>query len=74
MENEVTETHIAESEKRLRYISALIKKNGRKILTNYPITSSQFIALQWITEVGDITIGELSKKIGLAFRDRKSVV
>src|SRR5699024_2361904 len=74
MDKEVTEKYIAQSEKKLRYISGMIKKNGRKILNNYPITPSQFIALQWITEEDDITIGQLSKKIGLAFSTTTDLV
>jgi DNA-binding MarR family transcriptional regulator len=75
MENKVT---IPEStvklEKRLRYISGMIKQNGRKILHNYPITSPQFIALQWLLEEGDLTIGELSQKISLAFSTTTDLV
>src|SRR5690625_375295 len=52
----------------------MLKKNGRKILTNYPITHSQFIALQWIAEQENLTVGELSKKIGLAFSTTTDLV
>lgn len=65
--NDLPENTVFELEKRLRQISVAIKKRGRKILTNYPITPSQFIALQWIVDEQDLTIGELAKKIGLAF-------
>lgn len=65
--NDIPENTVFELEKRLRQISVAIKKRGRKILTNYPITPSQFIALQWIVDEQDLTIGELAKKIGLAF-------
>ncbi|WP_112181540.1 MULTISPECIES: MarR family winged helix-turn-helix transcriptional regulator [Paraliobacillus] len=58
---------IAEVEKELRYISGIIKQKGREILKNYPITTPQFIALQWLLEDGDLTIGEVSNKINLAF-------
>ncbi|MFC4556608.1 MarR family winged helix-turn-helix transcriptional regulator [Virgibacillus kekensis] len=58
----------------MRYISGLIKQNGRKILNNYPITSPQFIALQWLLEEGDMTIGELSNKNGLAFSTTTDLV
>ena len=58
---------IIDAEINLRKISGIIKQNGRKILKNYPITSTQFIALQWMTESEELTIGELSGKIGLAF-------
>jgi MarR family transcriptional regulator, organic hydroperoxide resistance regulator len=61
-------------EKRMRYISGIIKQNGRKILNNYPITSPQFVALQWLLEEGDLTIGELSNKISLAFSTTTDLV
>ncbi|WP_211316771.1 MarR family transcriptional regulator [Oceanobacillus arenosus] len=61
-------------EKRLRYISGVIKQNGRRILNNYPITPPQFVALQWLLEEGDLTIGELSNKISLAFSTTTDLV
>ena len=57
---------VASIEKELRYISTLVKQKGREILNNYPITPPQFIALQWLLEDGDMTIGELSTKMYLA--------
>jgi MarR family transcriptional regulator, organic hydroperoxide resistance regulator len=57
---------VADIEKSLRYISAIIKQKGREILSNYTITPPQFIALQWLLEDGDMTIGELSNKMFLA--------
>lgn len=65
---------IKKLEKRMRYISGIIKQNGRKILNNYPITSPQFVALQWLLEEGDLTIGELSNKISLAFSTTTDLV
>ncbi|MUV39399.1 putative HTH-type transcriptional regulator YsmB [Lentibacillus sp. JNUCC-1] len=61
-------------EKKLRYIAGAIKLNGRKILNNYPITSPQFAALQWLIDDENLTIGELSKKIGLAFSTTTDLV
>lgn len=58
---------IAVLEKDLRHIAAIIKQNGREILNNYTITPPQFIALQWLDEQGDMTIGDLSNKMYLAF-------
>ncbi|WP_205520173.1 MarR family transcriptional regulator [Virgibacillus doumboii] len=52
----------------------MVKQNGRKILNNYPITSPQFVALQWLIEEGDLTIGELSNKNGLAFSTTTDLV
>ncbi|MFS0751259.1 MarR family winged helix-turn-helix transcriptional regulator [Oceanobacillus sp. 1P07AA] len=65
---------VNQMEKRLRYISGMIKQNGRKILNNYPITSPQFIALQWLLEEGDLTIGELSNRISHAFSTTTDLV
>ncbi|RWZ59848.1 MarR family transcriptional regulator [Halobacillus fulvus] len=59
-------TMMADVEKELRYIAGIIKQRGRVILNHYPITSPQFVALQWLMEKGDLTIGELSNCIHLA--------
>ncbi|MFC2948585.1 MarR family winged helix-turn-helix transcriptional regulator [Virgibacillus sediminis] len=74
LENDLSTDVIVDLEKRLRYISGIIKQNGRKILDNYPITSPQFIALQWLMEEGDLTIGELSNRISLAFSTTTDLV
>jgi len=58
---------IAMIERNLRYINGIIKHKGREILKDYSITTPQFIALQWLLEEGDLTIGELSHKLNLAF-------
>lgn len=58
---------VATIEKDLRYIAAIIKQKGRELLSNYTITPPQFVALQWLFEEGDMTIGELSNKMYLAF-------
>ncbi|GLO66771.1 MULTISPECIES: MarR family transcriptional regulator [Oceanobacillus] len=71
--NELSDS-VNQMEKRLRYISGMIKQNGRKILNNYPITSPQFIALQWLLEEGDLTIGELSNRISHAFSTTTDLV
>ncbi len=65
---------VTHMEKELRYISAIIKHNGRKILENYTITPPQFIALQWLFEHGDMTIGDLSNKMFLAFSTTTDLV
>ncbi|BCB05043.1 MarR family winged helix-turn-helix transcriptional regulator [Bacillus sp. KH172YL63] len=57
---------VADIEKDLRYISSIIKQKGREILSQYTITPPQFIALQWLFEDGDMTIGDLSNKMYLA--------
>lgn len=57
---------VASIEKELRYISGIVKQKGREMLSNYKITPPQFVALQWLFEDGDMTIGELSTKMFLA--------
>jgi MarR family transcriptional regulator, organic hydroperoxide resistance regulator len=64
--SKVTGDIVANIEKDLRYISGIIKQKGREILSNYKITPPQFVALQWLFEEGDMTIGELSNKMFLA--------
>ncbi|MBQ0141099.1 MAG: MarR family transcriptional regulator [Kurthia sp.] len=61
------QVEIAAMEKDLRHIADIIKQKGREILNNYTITPPQFIALQWLDELGDMTIGDLSNKMYLAF-------
>lgn len=62
---EVTQ-EIIELEWVLRRISATVKQKGREILNDFPITPPQFVALQWLKEYGDMTIGDLSSKMYLA--------
>lgn len=66
IEKNVAANIVADIEKELRYISGLVKQKGREILSNYTITPPQFVALQWLFEAGDMTIGELSNKMFLA--------
>lgn len=65
---------IAFLEKELRYIAGIIKQKGREILNSYTITPPQFIALQWLFEHGDMTIGDLSNKMYLAFSTTTDLV
>ncbi|AEH46970.1 MarR family winged helix-turn-helix transcriptional regulator [Parageobacillus thermoglucosidasius] len=62
----LNEKTVVELEKLFRYIAEILKQRGREILTQYPITPPQFVALQWLLEEGDLTIGELSNKMYLA--------
>ncbi|KAA0549201.1 MarR family transcriptional regulator [Bacillus sp. BGMRC 2118] len=64
---EKVDSTVADTEKSLRYISGIIKQKGREMLNQYTITPPQFVALQWLLENGDMTIGELSNKMYLAF-------
>lgn len=62
----VNQEQVVHIEKSLRNISVIIQRKGREILSNYNITPPQFIALQFLLEFGDLTIGELSSKMFLA--------
>lgn len=57
---------IVDIEKSLRMVAGIIKQNGRELLSEFSITPPQFLALQWLSEYGDLTIGELSNKMYLA--------
>lgn len=65
---------VADIEKSLRYIAHIVKQKGREILSNYSITPPQFVALQWLHEIGDMTIGELSNKMYLAYSTTTDLV
>ncbi|MEK5232796.1 MarR family transcriptional regulator [Lysinibacillus sp. FSL K6-0232] len=77
MSNEVTKHSpetVATVEKELRYIAAIVKQKGREIVSDYAITPPQFVALQWLEELGDMTIGELSNRLYLAFSTTTDLV
>lgn len=65
---------VEQIESDLRKISGIVKQKGREILANFPITLPQFIALQWLNEEGDMTIGDLSNKMYLAFSTTTDLV
>ncbi|QQK77155.1 MarR family transcriptional regulator [Salicibibacter cibarius] len=68
------EARVERIEKSLRRISYMVKQQGREILNHFPITPPQFIALQYLQESGDLTIGELSAKMYLAFSTTTDLV
>lgn len=62
----ITPETVNEIERLLREISVIVKRHGREILHNFPITPPQLNALLWLNEEGDLTIGDLSQKMYLA--------
>ncbi len=62
----ITHAQVEELEFLLRKISAIIKRRGRDILTNFKITPPQFNALLVLRRHGDMTIGELGEQMYLA--------
>ncbi|MFP4456336.1 MAG: MarR family winged helix-turn-helix transcriptional regulator [Clostridia bacterium] len=64
--NTITHAQVEELEFLLRKISAIIKRRGRDILTDFKITPPQFNALLVLRKNGDMTIGELGEAMYLA--------
>ena len=57
---------VSDIERLVREISNVVKRKGREILNEFPITPPQFAALLWLNQEGDLTIGDLSQKMYLA--------
>lgn len=66
MKEKNTSDHVASIERYLRKVDYIIRLKGREILKDFNITIPQFTALQILIYNGDLTIGELSQKMGLA--------
>lgn len=66
-ENDRAFESVKQIEKNLRKIDHIIRKEGRLILKDYDITVPQFEALQHLMHNENMTIGELSQKMHLAF-------
>lgn len=58
--------HVKHIEKYLRKIDYIVRKKGREILNDFNLTIPQFTALQFLTNKGNMTIGELSREMSLA--------
>lgn len=66
--------HVEELELLLRLIAKEVRRKGREILTDFSITPPQFDALNYLWEFGDLTIGELSNKLYLAYSTTTDLV
>ena len=66
MEEKELRENIINIEKHLRKVDYIIRLKGREILNDFNITVPQFTALQILVNYGELTIGELSKKMALA--------
>lgn len=65
---------VEEIELLLRQISKEVRRKGREILSDFSITPPQFDALVYLYEFGDLTIGELSTKLYLAYSTTTDLV
>lgn len=61
-------------ERSIRIISNRVRLYGREVLKEYNLSALQFIALQIANDKSGITIGELSKRLGLAHSTTTDIV
>lgn len=65
---------VIEIEQELRNISSLVRRRGRLLLEQYGITPPQFDALVILNRDGNLTIGELSNRLYLAYSTTTDLV
>ena len=66
---------VYEIESHLRTVASMVRKSGRAILVDFEITPPLFDALLWISKRDDeMTIGELSTNLGLAYSTTTDLV
>ena len=58
---------VVDLEELLRHVNNVIRRAGRKILSEFDMTPPQLNALLQLQHHGNLTIGELSEKLYLAF-------
>ncbi|WP_284200142.1 MarR family winged helix-turn-helix transcriptional regulator [Alicyclobacillus sacchari] len=66
--------YVEEIEKSLRLVAAAVRRKGRVLLREHDITSPQFDALIALNNEGELTIGELSSKLYLAYSTTTDLV
>jgi DNA-binding MarR family transcriptional regulator len=66
--------HVIEIEQYLRQIATTVRRKGRVLLEQYGMTSPQFDALVILNQCGDLTIGDLSSRLFLAYSTTTDLV
>lgn len=66
--------HVVEIEYNLRQIATVVRRKGRMLLEQYNITPPQFDALVILNRDGDLTIGDLSNRLYLAYSTTTDLV
>lgn len=66
--------HVVEIEQQLRQIAGVVRRRGRSLLEQFGITPPQFDALIILDRSGDLTIGELSSRLYLAYSTTTDLV
>lgn len=65
---------VVEIEQHVRQIATTVRRRGRMLLEDYGITSPQFDALIILNRCGDLTIGDLSNRLFLAYSTTTDLV
>ena len=66
--------HVVEIEQRLRQIASIVRRRGRTLLEQYGITPPQFDAMWILSHDGELTIGDLSTRLYLAYSTTTDLV
>lgn len=66
--------YVLEIEERLRKIAAVVRRRGRMLLEQFDITAPQFDALVVLYWDGELTIGDLSNRLHLAYSTTTDLV
>lgn len=66
--------YVIEIEHQLRQIARTVRRQGRMLLESYGITPPQFDALIILNQAGDLTIGDLSTRLYLAYSTTTDLV
>ncbi|MCL6453745.1 MAG: MarR family transcriptional regulator [Alicyclobacillus sp.] len=66
--------HVVDIEQLLRQIAGVVRRRGRQLLERYGITPPQFDALWILNRHGNLTIGELSNRLYLAYSTTTDLV
>jgi 5'-methylthioadenosine phosphorylase len=66
--------YVVEIEQHLRKIAGVVRRRGRMLLDRYGITPPQFDALVILKGEGELTIGDLSSRLFLAYSTTTDLV
>ncbi len=66
--------YVVDIEQRLRQIAAVVRRRGRMMLDGYGITPPQLDALVILEKDGELTIGDLSTRLYLAYSTTTDLV
>lgn len=65
---------VVEIEQLLRKVAGVVRRRGRMLLEKYSVTPPQFDALMILKNEGELTIGDLSNRLYLAYSTTTDLV